>query len=267
MIAALAIDLTSGAGPLRAEPEKAVPIGVMLLGLRTHWFLPSAPVSAFIPDLGVQYYLGDGLGMNCRLRILADGRDSSVLTGCLGIYERESGYATLDGNRLTLRPVVSSEATNPRTYFRVRWGPRSYLIESDQLKEYCDEIIIGREPRSSLRGFYYLDCVQTPVDGLPELPELGAAYLRQKFAVGRIIEVLKDDRVKIDLGSKDGVAVGEDLTIWYFGKFGSMWVTVTSVAETTCTADGPPGSGGAGKSLEVGKIVTARKRQGAPASP
>ena len=80
------------------------------------------PIAAVVGD----YYLGDGLGVNCWLTIKQEGRFSFGWHGCLGIYDQNSGEAKVEAGHLILKP----ERPNVREGFRgtatdlipVRWG-------------------------------------------------------------------------------------------------------------------------------------------------
>ena len=105
MIPALAVGLV----PSGEEPPVAVD-------------RPGGPVAAVAGD----YYFGDGLGVNCSLKVEPGGRFSFGWRGCLGVYDQNTGQAKVEVGHLILKP----EKPNVREGFRgtatdlipVRWG-------------------------------------------------------------------------------------------------------------------------------------------------
>ena len=68
---------------------------------------PDETIAALVGD----YYKGDGLGMNCRLAVMADGSFSYTWRGCLGLYAENKGMAKLIDGNLILKPEQSSNYT------------------------------------------------------------------------------------------------------------------------------------------------------------
>jgi hypothetical protein len=98
----------------------------------------------FAPMLGGlagSYYLGDGLGFNRTLRMLADGRFSSRASGCLGDYGRSLGHAKLADGLLVLSPWKGpkEEPSGMSTEFLpIIWGGRTYLIAKGEMRLLAD---------------------------------------------------------------------------------------------------------------------------------
>jgi len=152
-IAAVLVSLSLLAAPVR--PERPEPL-------------------AGLEQIAGTYYLGDGLGFNFRLVIQPDGTFSYTWQGCLGTYAKVSGTAFLRNGELVLKP--SSQQGDPRLdtrFLPVRWGDRQYLVPSDQLLDFTNQIKRGAEPRSSSFGHVYLrkGDWDKPVSGAPDLPE------------------------------------------------------------------------------------------------
>ena len=69
-----------------------------------------------------EYYQGDGLGRNWRLALRDDAVYSFIWSGCLGVYERESGYVADADGLLTLTSAQPTEKKWPRQFYLVQWG-------------------------------------------------------------------------------------------------------------------------------------------------
>ena len=171
---------------------------------------PENTVAAIAGD----YYFGDGLGVNCSLKLGPDGRFSFGWRGCLGVYDQNAGAAKVEAGHLILKP----ERPNVREGFRgtatdfipVRWGGRLYLIPEGDGREFCNAVNQGTEPRDRVHGRYYLrrDDWEKKVKGRPDLPKAWEPLLLRGPLRGRVIEVQGGDRARVDLGSDGGVWKG-----------------------------------------------------------
>jgi hypothetical protein len=203
-----------------------------------HRYPPAGPNpgSSFV-DVAGEYYLGDGLGLNWKLRILPDGRYSFVWSGCCGVYHRESGALRRISGYVLLAPVEPIEPTMKRVLLPVRWGRRSYLIPPETVEDFCDAILRGGEPRKGYHGDFYLRGLDERADGVPELPEPWAAYLRENLLAGEVVEVLEGGRARVDLGSADGLRAGSFLAIPGRGHAPGCHVVVVAADETSCVVE------------------------------
>ncbi|APW61578.1 hypothetical protein [Paludisphaera borealis] len=227
---------------------------------------PVAGVGNDFAGVAGEYDQGASRGRNWRLSILPDGRYSFVWSGCLGVYHRESGSVIPVTGYLVLSPVKQIEPRIKRIFLPIRWGSRSYLIPPESLQEFCDAIINGDEPRHETEAsrFYALG-LNVRVDGVPELPEPWAAYLRESAVFGAIVEATEGGRVRGDVGSADGLRIGSVLTVQGRGdRYRSRKLRVVAVDEHSCRAEeGDPGE--FKNPLEAGwKVVAAREPQATP---
>jgi hypothetical protein len=150
-----------------------------------HRFPPSSPnASSEFAAVAGEYYQGARRGRSWALCILPDGRYSFRWSGCLGVYHRESGYVNRVGGDLILWPENPLKRAMARVFLPVKWGPRSYLVPTDKLQEFCEAICRGDEPRSESPGEFYLRGVDERVAGIPELPEPWASDLRNNVMCG-----------------------------------------------------------------------------------
>jgi hypothetical protein len=152
-----------------------------------HRYPSSAPVCAdHLAGIASEYYLGDGLGMNLRLSILADGRYSLISSGCTAVAHRESGHVRVANGRYILAHTGPDEPGIERTFLLIGWDHRRYLIPPGEVQEFRDAIIAGQEPREGLHGRFDVRLPIAPADGLPDSPPEFARALRQEGLLGKV---------------------------------------------------------------------------------
>jgi hypothetical protein len=175
-----------------------------------------------------------------ELSILPDGRYSRFCGYCTGIGDRESGYVRLLAGHCILLPARPS-STSPgveRDFFPVRWKDRRYLVPADRMQEFCDAIIEAKEPRpeTAMAEHFLVSSPAAQVDGIPELPEPWDAFLRENLVIGKIVEVRDEQRVRIDLGSADGIEEGDVLAVQRRDEKRVRYVCVGSVQDRSSAA-------------------------------
>ncbi len=189
-----------GFRPTTLETVAVCPICGILAGL----ILPSAfgpsydrtivlpPPSGRAPDPEIAKIAGDYHQIGWSLTVTPDGRYSFVHSACVGIAEKDHGYARFVDGRL--RPFPTLPRLQPRqggdTWLTrlptglvpVRWGDRRYLIPEEAAAEFCGAIGRGREPRTGYRGLFFLNTLdpEKPVDGLPDVPDRWKSMLPER---------------------------------------------------------------------------------------
>jgi hypothetical protein len=162
---------------------------------------------------------------------------------------------------LTLSAVEQTDARIARVFTPVKWGRRSYLIPPERFREFCDAVIDGDEPRREWApGRFYASGPDDQAVGVPGLPEPWSTYLRERAALGTIVEVAEGGRAKVDVGSADGLRVDGVLTVQgRDGRFNRRKLRVVDLDEHACRAEqGEPGE--FEDPLQVGwKVVAARE--------
>jgi hypothetical protein len=249
----------------------AVPIACVLLAFallplvttgpdfdRTHRFPPARRNSG--DDLAeiAGEYVRSGRFDGRHLSILPDGRYSYFYRCCTGVGDREAGYAQRLGDTYLLSPTVANESKLERSFLPIRWKDRLYLIEPERMYEFCIAIIDGDEPGNDGYENFYLRSPIVPVDGVPDLPEHWAMFLKQNLVIGRIVKIMEGGRVKIDLGSAKGIATGHVLAVQGRDRNGPQRLLVVSVETETCIAEEVRMSS-AGLPLEVGRYVVMQR--------
>lgn len=175
--------------------------------------LPQNPIKAFAGE----YYFGDGTGVNCSLTVNPEGRFSFRWRGCLGVYDQNQGEAKVEAEHLILKPerpnVREGFRGTPTDFLIVRWGDRTYLIPEADKEAFCNHVNQGTEPRAKAHGSFYLrrGDWEKEVTGLPSVPKNWDSLLLKKPLQGQVIEVLGNDRAKVDLGTENGVWKGMEL--------------------------------------------------------
>lgn len=190
------------------------------------------------------YYQGYGRGWNLYLSILADGRYSLISSTCTGVDHRESGFVQESKGQYVLSPSESGQPSIKikRNFVLIRWGQRHYLIPPDDMKEFREEIINGREPRDEVHGSFYLRTPIAPADGLPDSPLSWANVLREGLLLGRVTAVstvglAKVGRATVNLGAKEGIRKGDVLTVQRHSPSYFRRLLVVSVMDHSCVAD------------------------------
>lgn len=152
------------------------------------WKRQEAKIDAELADLkehpwAGQYYFGDGLGVNARLKLAPKSGVVFIWTGCLGVYDRNYGKVIEDNGLIKL----ALSLPNDRQGFQgvatelapVIWGPRHYLISVEELPAFCSAVNSGLEPREGTHGLYFLRAgdESKSICGQPEIPPQFRGYL------------------------------------------------------------------------------------------
>src|SRR6185369_12919078 len=106
--------------------------------------------------------------------------DFSIENGILGITpERPSIW---EGFRVT-----------PTDFYPIRWGGRMYLVPTNDIIEFSNEVNQGSEPRRSPLGNYYLRGKhwEMPVAGKPAVPEQWTKFFLSRPVKGKITELVE----------------------------------------------------------------------------
>lgn len=175
-----------------------------------------------------EYYCGDGLGMNVSLIIAPKRGYVFAWHGCLGLYDRNYGAVTETNGGIRLAFTFENKKKDEfvgiaEEFIPVAWGRRRYLIASNEVVRFCNEVNAGSEPRTDLHGFHLLRCgdEDQKVTGFPTVPDRYRPYLLKSPITVEIVAVgsprsrdgvgewkFKDTPVTINAGEKHGVRVG-----------------------------------------------------------
>jgi len=173
------------------------------------------------------YYQGDGRGVNQRIVLSPKAGFVFTWHGCLGLYDRNFGEVRQEKDALLLK----FNYPNSQKGFQgiagelvpVRWGERRYLVPSDAVAEFCNEINSGGEPRTHAHGRFLLRDKdwEKKVEGAPKLPEGYAGFLLKEPIQGKIVAVgdhkdregisgvrFRTTTVTLNVGKKQGVVPG-----------------------------------------------------------
>jgi hypothetical protein len=214
-----------------------------------------------------EYYWGDGLGVNATL--LAAPKAGFVFwwRGCLGLYDLNYGGVEATGSQLKLQFELPSRredfvGIHPELT-PVLWGHRHYLIASDKMPEFVDDVNAGFEPRHDIHGSFLLrrGDERKAARGAPDIPaeyrnlllavpirtRISSVGMSRSDGVNGCKSKSRVTLVVLDAGSARGVRPGMELYV--FGptraRYGSVRVTKveagSSEAEVQqCAEDAPP---------------------------
>jgi hypothetical protein len=179
-----------------------------------------------------EYYYGDGLGVNVSLMLAPKSGYLFEWHGCLGLYDRNYGAVTLKRGRLHLSFTFPNKRDGfqgiAEEFIPIAWGDRKYLIPSDDIVGFCNEVNDGSEPRQDPHGSYLLrqGDWKKKVKGFPAVPQEFRSYLLIHPIEAEITGVgksttrpsvcdwkFKDTRVTLNCGSKKGLRTGMRLHV------------------------------------------------------
>ncbi len=176
------------------------------------------------------YFHGDGLGDNHVLDLRPEGRFSFRWLTDAGPNYQDDGTAELVDGYLILHPRNHETSrrffdASPPKLLPVEWGARRYLLSDEDMLRFCNAVNLGAEPRVDTLGLFYLQ-PGSPKDaqgerpemeqarGLPKVPAKWTRLLLEKRIHGEVVEELKDRKVTINLGRKNGVWEGMFLIVF-----------------------------------------------------
>lgn len=142
-----------------------------------------------------EYYYGDGMGVNVSLILAPKSGYVFEWHGCLGLYNRNYGTVTENNGRLHLSFTFANKQEGfqgiAEEFIPIAWGDRKYLIPSDDVIGFCNEVNDGSEPRKSFYGMYLLrnGDEKREVTGSPQVPEEFKSCLLAGSVEADIIEV------------------------------------------------------------------------------
>jgi hypothetical protein len=208
---------------------------------RTHRYPPArVGTGTALADIAGTYHQRAAPTSGWELSILPDGRYSRFCGSCTGTGDRESGYVRLLAGHCILLPTGPSDASPrvERDFFPVRWQERRYLIPADRMQEYCYAITEAKEPRpeTTKSEQFLVRSPAPPVDGIPELPEPWDAYLRENLVIGKVVEAMGGNRLRIDLGSADGIEIADVLAVQRRDEARVRYVVAGSVQDRSSVA-------------------------------
>lgn len=179
------------------------------------------------------YYKGDGLGVNVSLLLAPTSGYLFEWHGCTGLYDRN--YGSVESRNEELR--LSFTFPNIREGFqdiapeflRVHWGNREYLIPSDDIIGFCNDVNSGTEPRNFVHGRHLLreGDEKKHVEGFPTLPPKFKPYLLARPVDAEIIGIgtsttrpsitrewsFKDTKIVLNVGNGDRVLPGMEFYV------------------------------------------------------
>lgn len=178
------------------------------------------------------YYEGDGLGENVTLVIAPESGYLFEWHGCLGLYDRNYGAVTWDKGNIRLSFTFKNERKGfegiAEQFTPIAWGDRKYLVPSDDIVGFCNEVNQGNEPRQGVHGRYLLreGDEKKEATGLPAIPPEFNPYVLPHSIQAEIAAVgnpttrpsvcdwrFKDTPVTLNAGKKAGLLSGMELYV------------------------------------------------------
>lgn len=159
-----------------------------------------------------EYYLGDGLGVNCSLT-LVEGRFNFKWTGCLGVYDSNTGTWVLQGDIVLLKPEKPNKCEGFKgmnlRFIPVKWGQRHYLIDENEMPGFCAAIRRMQLPHMRGQDYVKLDGGKLPPGGGDlAIPERYRKYYESGAITGVVASVKADGLVVLNVGTQQTVRPG-----------------------------------------------------------
>jgi hypothetical protein len=169
------------------------------------------------------------------LTLTAEGRFSTTMHSCYGTYPLAAGVAKVVNEHLLLSPDGPRDImqVDARGFGIVRWGECVYFVSEADKEKFCDRVN-QRDAYFWARVLVYAGppaLGRKTGEGLPSVPKDWAPLILQKPVQGKIIEIVADDRARVDLGAESGVWKGMTLLVDATGHPGG---TVMEVGPRTC---------------------------------
>lgn len=106
------------------------------------------------------YYRGNGLGQN-DLQLDAKGGFTYEEATDVGNHPDEwSGTYTVQKNLVSLflseTSLEKRKLPDLRKLVKVSWGKRLYLLDAEEMRDFCNDINLGYEPRGDIHGDYFM---------------------------------------------------------------------------------------------------------------
>ncbi len=174
-------------------------------------------------------------------------------SGCLGTYGLDMGDVSEIAND-TIRLVSRFDSeferdVAPAAFVRIRWGERHYLVEPEDIVQFCLDTRCGLDALGFLRD---VDRGK-PIFGIPEVPLEFRGYLPPPSLEGRITWVGPIEpkpvqepggtgldyryRASIDVGRRQAISVGLTFLPWDLAATSSTFIEVVAVAEDSCEVE------------------------------
>jgi hypothetical protein len=190
-----------------------------------------------IAELAGEYSFSNGFSGEL-LRITPNGRFTLDYFCCTGGGRMAAGGAKFVDGRLALRPNLVRRilaSNTPTDLFPIRWGDRLYLVPSAAGSVFCSHVNVEGAEGPPGRGFYLRrGDSEKPVDGLPSVPKEWENMLLTGPLNGKIVEVMKNGRARVDFGYESGAWKG--MTLWAKCD-GWPWVNTVAVHATNCVIE------------------------------
>jgi len=225
-----------------------IPKALLLVALAALAFQANTPTKASVPKFTAnkvagEYYFGDGLGVNCHLKLAVDNTFTFRWTGCLGEYDKNGGRFHFEGDELVLELTQPNNRQGfqgtPTRFYPVQWGKRMYMVAEEDMAGFCEAVASGWQGDSldAIHGDHYVrinpnDIYKMPaVSGKPDVPVKYRPWINKRMLVS--ITKIENGKIYLDRGSADGIVQG--LKLFERGH-GFDWVYVEKCTEHDAVA-------------------------------
>ncbi|MCE9582030.1 MAG: hypothetical protein K8T20_05885 [Planctomycetes bacterium] len=203
-------------------------------------------------------------GGGAELRIGTDGRWTYHDFSFFGTSnDMSSGTFRVSGDSIVLEEndAIGFPSGEYVVLTLVRWCERRYLLAPDDFARFCNHLNWGSEPERSMWGRFLLKDegaerfnIVHPVEGPPGLPAEWLKHILREPIAGVVREVLPEGRLRVDLGSAEGIFPEMDLRAVDERGVNLTFLRAVSCTEHECVLE--PRGKPEGQTPQVGWKVT-----------
>jgi hypothetical protein len=190
-----------------------------------------------LAGLAGEYFFSNGFESE-NLELSSKGRFKLEYRNCTGGYQISGNAKFVDGHLALTTDLVYRMFFDaaPSDFIPIRWGERLYLVPRWEGAVFCNHINLGSPTGYPASTFYIRSGDEKKkVRGLPDVPKEWKPMLLARPLNGKVVEVMKPRRARVNFGHSSGAWKGMMLRV---DCEGSPWAQAVEVHATNCVIEG-----------------------------